>query len=301
MFAFLHHPEIDPVILQISGPLAIRWYSLMYILGFAAVFFYVFWLSKRGEVKLTKDDISDVVFSGFIGLILGARLGYVLFYDLPVYLENPLRIFMVWQGGMSFHGGMIGLILGVLVYCLMKKKNFWDVADIFAVPIPFCLALGRWGNFVNGELWGRVTSVPWGMIFPQVPKSEWAQVSDPATQEIIVKAGLNVAPGQTLINLPRHPSQLYQLSLEGLTLFLILWVISRTKIRTRGFYISTFLLGYGCFRIVAECFRQPDLQLGFIGGGWLTMGMILSIPMVLAGIAGLIYFLKKGEKNALWQ
>lgn len=269
--AFLIQPDINPLILQIWGPFAIRWYSLMYVLGFMFSYFYIYYQIKKGRIKATEMELSDIIFYAFLGVIIGGRLGYVLFYNLGVYMQNPLDIFKIWEGGLSFHGGFIGVLISEWIYLSTKKKNFLDYADVFIVPLPFCLFLGRWGNFVNGELWGRPTTMPWGMIFRN-------------------------APG----NLPRHPSQIYEMALEGLLLFIILLIISRLKHKPKGLIISSFFAGYGLFRGFVEFFREPDAQLGYLAGGWLTMGMLLCVPMILIGAAGIYYSLKLNRRNDLW-
>jgi len=252
----LTYPHIDPVIFRL-GPLQVRWYGMMYVLGFGASLLLVkHQIKKFGFTQLDRhfDNLNLVL---IISLILGGRLGYVLFYNLPYYLHHPAEILATWQGGMSFHGGMLGLILGGIIFCRKKRLDFWRVADFYAVTIPIGLGLGRIGNFINGELWGRVTSVSWGMVFP------------------------GGGP------LPRHPSQLYESFLEGLVLFLILWIL---KDRQRplgswpsGILLALFLILYGIFRIGLEFFREPDAQLGFLAGG-ITMGQLLSSLMIVAGI-----------------
>jgi len=300
MFAFLHHPEINPVILPIAGAFAIRWYSLMYVLGFLFVYLFVSNEIKKGRIRFTETDLSDVIFYAFFGVILGGRIGYVLFYNFSYYLQNPIEIFKVWEGGLSFHGGLIGVLTMEWIYSITKKKNYFDLGDLFTVPIPFCLALGRWGNFVNGELWGKPTTAPWGMIFPAVPEKQWFPVSEPWVKEFMDKIGMTVAPGQTLVNLPRHPSQLYEMLMEGLLLFIILFILYKIKKWPRGFIFSCFFLGYGIFRFIAEFFREPDIQVGYLSGGWFTMGMLLCIPMIITGLAGLYFSLTRKKRNELW-
>ena len=196
---------------------------------------------------------------------------------------------------------MIGLAVGVLIFCIVKKRNFFDVGDILTLPVPVTLGLGRWGNFVNGELWGRPTSVPWGVIFSKIPGSKWISVKLPLAQEIMKKTGLTALPGQNLINLPRHPSQIYELLLEGVVLFSVLLIIKMATGKTpRGVIISSFLTGYGLIRIFIEFFREPDQQIGYLFGGWLTMGMTLSFFMVLIGISALVYFILNKKSNELW-
>lgn len=304
MFALLHHPDINPVILQIAGPLAIRWYSLMYVAAFIFIYLFSLYRVKKNFIKLTENEMSDIIFISFLSGVIGARLGYVFFYDFFNTIRNPLHIFVVWEGGMSFHGGLIGAIIGAWISTVTNKKqkiNYFDLSDVFVIPTTLGLAFGRWGNFVNGELWGRPTDAPWGMIFPAVPQGRWFSTSEPWVQAIIQKTGLAVQPGQTMVNLPRHPSQLYEMFLEGIVLFTVLYLLSKLKNKPpRGIIISTFILGYGICRFTMEFFREPDIQIGFLFGGWLTMGIMLSLPMVLLGLAGLIYFNIRKEKNELW-
>ncbi len=259
------YPHISPEIFRI-GPFAVRWYGLMYAVGFASSFILVRHQIKKqarspkgkGQGKEGKAPIPEAFLESLytylvFGLILGARFGYVLFYDLSSYLKNPLEIFAVWHGGMSFHGGMIGTLAAGYLCCRKYKVDFWTVADLVVVTAPIGLAAGRLGNFINGELWGRVTDVPWAMVFP--------------------------AGGP----LPRHPSQLYEFFLEGVLLFTILWIAKDKKHRP-GMMTALILVLYGLFRFIVEFFRQPDAQLGFVAGPF-TMGQILSALTSLAGIA----------------
>ncbi len=246
----LPYPDIDPVIVAI-GPLKVRWYGLMYVLGFAASYFLVLrQLRQRGEEAM-KPVIENLNFTLILSLILGGRLGYVLIYNLPYYLDHPAEIAATWQGGMSFHGALTGVILGGVWFCKKNKLDFWAMADLYVVTVPIGLGLGRIGNFINGELFGRVSDVPWAMVFP------------------------GGGP------LPRHPSQLYEFLLEGVLLFLILWRFKEKKFPP-GSMLGLFLICYGVLRSVAELFRQPDAQIGFLFGG-LTMGQILSLTMIAAG------------------
>lgn len=246
----MQFPHINPVFLRI-GPLQFRWYGLMYILGFIATYFILRTESLRKRLPLSKDDVADLVFYGAMGVVLGGRLGYILFYNLEFYLANPLRIFAVWEGGMSFHGGFLGVILAFVLFSRRRKVPFWALIDMAAQCAPVGLGLGRLGNFINGELYGRPTDVPWGMVFP--------------------------GGG----DLPRHPSQLYEAFLEGIVLFLIVRYASRRFSQT-GVAAWTFVAGYGLFRFIVEFFRQPDAQLGLFFGLF-SMGQFLSFPMFLAG------------------
>jgi phosphatidylglycerol:prolipoprotein diacylglycerol transferase len=253
----LVHPNFDPVALSI-GPLAVRWYGLMYLIAFAA--FYLLGRQRLARMgpdrplsEFTGKDLEDLLFYGVLGVILGGRLGYVLFYKPDYYLRNPLEIFAVWQGGMAFHGGLIGVLVACWVFARSRGVRFLDLMDFVAPLVPVGLAAGRLGNFINGELWGRASNLPWAMVFPQ--------------------SGTDV---------PRHPSQIYQFLGEGLLLFAILWWFS-SRPRGTGVVSGLFLIGYAVFRFLAEFAREPDAFLGPVLGPF-TMGQVLCVPMLLAGI-----------------
>ena len=229
-----------------------RWYGLMYVIGFTASYLLVRRQIERFGLEDFRRHFENLNFTLILGLILGARLGYVILYNLPYYLNHPAEIVATWQGGMSFHGALIGVIIAGGCFCKTKKLDFWTGADLYVVTVPIGLGLGRIANFINGELFGRVTDLPWAMIFP------------------------GGGP------YPRHPSQLYEALLEGVLLFTILWTI-KNKRWPRGYMLAFFLIFYGMFRSFAELFRQPDAQIGFIGG-FLTEGQILSFLMILAGL-----------------
>lgn len=248
----LKYPEINPVAISI-GPLDIRWYGIMYLVGFVAGFLLLNRRAKRPNSGWTTEQVSDLIFYGAMGVILGGRIGYILFYNFSAFLNDPLTLFKVWQGGMSFHGGLLGVMIAVWLFARHTKKSYWDILDFGAPIVPIGLGLGRIGNFIGGELYGRVTDGPWGMVFP------------------------------TGGELARHPSQLYQASLEGLALFAILWFFSR-KPRPRYAVSGLFALFYGIFRFVVEFAREPDAHLGFIAFDWLTMGQLLSVPLILVGV-----------------
>jgi phosphatidylglycerol:prolipoprotein diacylglycerol transferase len=244
-------PALDPVALHL-GPVSVRWYGLAYVVGFIGAWLVIRNLNERWRVGLTLDDQLTIVLGSVIGVLLGGRLGYVLFYNLGHYVAHPLGIFAVWDGGMSFHGGLVGIVVAGLIIARIVKVPFWTLADIVAVGVPIGLFLGRLANFVNAELWGRVTTLPWGVVFPD--------------------AG----------TLPRHPSQIYEAVLEGLVLLAILWVLSR-KARPQGFLFGVLLTGYGVARIFVEFFREPDVQVGFLAGG-ITMGQLLTLPVLAFGL-----------------
>jgi len=250
--AALTYPNIDPVAFAL-GPFEVRWYGLAYVAGFVLAALIFRSLNRRWKVGLTDDDLLDIVLAGVVGLVVGARIGYVLFYGVGSYWDDPVSILAFWDGGMSFHGGLVGILLAGLVVARRKGVPPLRLYDLGAVGAPIGIFLGRLANFINGELWGRPTDVPWGMVFPG-------------------------APGTA----PRHPSQLYEALLEGLVIFVVLTVLSRKR-RGDGFIIGTLFALYGVFRIFVEFFREPDIQLGFVAGSF-TMGQLLSVPMVAAGL-----------------
>ncbi|MDA1107637.1 MAG: prolipoprotein diacylglyceryl transferase [Proteobacteria bacterium] len=251
------YPAIDPVALHL-GPLKVHWYGLMYLAGFAAVWWLGVRRARRPGAIITPEQVSDLVVYGALGVMLGGRIGYILFYDLAAYIAEPLNIFKLWQGGMSFHGGLIGVLLAMALYARKLHVRFFEMTDFLAPLVPIGLGAGRIGNFINGELWGRVSDVPWAMIFP------------------------------TGGPLARHPSQLYQAALEGALLFIILWSYS-AKPRPTMAVSGMFLVFYGLFRFMVEFVRVPDAQLGYLAFDWVTMGQVLSLPMIFAGF-GLMWW-----------
>jgi phosphatidylglycerol---prolipoprotein diacylglyceryl transferase len=260
------YPSIDPVLVHIGpldlpwyGPMSleIRWYGVMYLLAFAVAYFVIRSELRRRKGPIPEEATDDFLFHLILGILLGGRIGYVLFYNLPVYVSAPWEVLALWNGGMSFHGGLIGMIISGWMFGRRHHAPFLELADIGALAAPPGLMLGRLGNFINGELYGRVTTLPWGMVFP------------------------------TGGNLPRHPSQLYESFLEGPVLFLLLWWLRR-KTRTSGELLATFLVGYGMCRFTVEFVRQPDPQLGFVFYG-LTMGQILCLFMIAFGIGMFVY------------
>jgi phosphatidylglycerol:prolipoprotein diacylglycerol transferase len=271
----LVHPQFDPVALSL-GPLAIRWYGLMYLVAFILFITLGKWRAKHGPIRGWQEkDLDDLLFYGVLGVVLGGRLGYVLFYKPDYYLAHPLEIPFVWQGGMSFHGGFLGVLAMLWYFGRRTGRSFLQVGDFVGPLVPLGLAAGRLGNFINGELWGRITSPDawWAMVFPQAAHEDHAAaLVDPSLMAQLAQFG----------GLPRHPSQLYQFGLEGVTLFVILWLFSR-KARPTGMVSAVFLIGYGCFRFIAEFARQPDDFLGLLAAH-LSMGQWLSLPMILIGI-----------------
>lgn len=278
------HPQFDPIALQV-GFVAIRWYALSYIVGFMLFI----WLGRKRiqstpNAIFTRETLDDLLTWGVLGVILGGRLGYVLFYQLDNYLANPIAIFKVWEGGMSFHGGFLGVIVATWLYSRKHRLNFLNVLDFIAPLVPLGLASGRIGNFINGELWGRITQPEnfWAMGFPQANQADTqlAQIN-PQYAQWLAEYG----------SLPRHPSQLYQFALEGVCLFVIVWWFSK-KQRPTGQVAALFLAGYGVFRFIAEYARQPDEHLGLLTLG-MSMGQWLSLPMIVVGFIAFFYFQRK--------
>ena len=254
----LQHPNIDPILIQL-GPLAVHWYGVCYL----AAFTIIWWLAVRRSSKpittvLSAEEVGDMIFYAVIGVVVGGRVGYMVFYHSAMLLEYPLSLFFIWQGGMAFHGGLLGVCLAIVLFARRYHKSVGELADFIAPMVPIGLGFGRLGNFIGQELWGRPTTLPWGMIFPADPEG-----------------------------IARHPSQLYQFALEGVLLFIILhWFIRHP--RPRWSTSGMFLLIYGLFRFSVEFVRAPDMHIGFDAFGWLTRGQLLSLPMVIAG--GLLIF-----------
>lgn len=251
---------LDPIAFQI-GPFAVRWYGLAYIAGFICAFLVLANLAKRWKVKIDEDAFYVIVFAVILGVIVGGRLGYVLFYGDGFYLQHPEKILAFNEGGMSFHGGLIGVLIGGMIAARITRIPFLTLADMGSVGAAIGLFFGRCANFVNGELWGAPTDLPWGVVF-----------------------------GGAAGEIARHPSQLYEALLEGVVIFCVLFALSRKRPPLpRGTFIGLFLVMYGMFRFLIEFIREPDVQLGYLWGGWLTMGQLLSVPLILAGIGVLIY------------
>lgn len=257
------HPQFDPIAIHI-GPLSIHWYGLMYLAGFMAFLTLGKWRAAHQTWRgWSVEMVDDALFFGALGVIFGGRLGYVVFYQASHFIEHPLEIFYVWQGGMSFHGGFLGVLVAMIFFGRKYQKPWLGIMDFVAPLVPIGLGAGRMGNFINGELWGRATNANWGMIFPNVD------------------------------NTPRHPSQLYEFGLEGVLLFLILWIYS-SKPRETGTVSALFLISYGSFRFLAEFTREPDANLGILSLG-MSMGQWLSLPMVAVGLAMYFYHQRKTQ------
>jgi len=271
---YLH--QIDPIALSL-GPLKIHWYGLMYLLAFASAW----WLGRQriraGRLPgVDMNGLSDLAFYGMLGVVLGGRIGYILFYSFGAFLDNPLMIFKVWEGGMSFHGGLLGVMAAALWWTRKQKLHFFDTMDFVAPLVPAGLGFGRIGNFIGAELWGKYTQAGWGVIFP-------------STDPNVLQLGLNATQLQAqyaagaLDKFARHPSQLYQAFLEGLVMFCVLWWFSR-KPRPRYAVSGMFALLYGVFRFLVEFVRVPDEGIGYLAFGWLTMGQVLSLPLIVLGL-----------------
>ncbi|MCK5726239.1 MAG: prolipoprotein diacylglyceryl transferase [Thiotrichaceae bacterium] len=263
-------PNIDPIALQL-GPLPIRWYGLMYIVGFVGFLVLGKWRAKQPKSPVTPEQVDDLMFLGALGVILGGRIGYIFLYSFDKFVENPLILFKVYEGGMSFHGGLIGVLMASFYLAKKYKIQFLQMGDFIAPLVPIGLAAGRLANFINQELWGKPTDVPWGVVFP-------ASIQDGVLT-------------------PRHPSQLYEMFLEGFLLFIILWFYSRVP-RPIGRISGLFLLFYGLFRAFVEFFRLPDSNIGYIAFGWLTKGQLYSLPMILIGLGLILYSCRKKAKIA---
>ena len=263
----LHYPNIDPMAISI-GPFAVHWYGITYLVGFAAGWYMAGVHANRMNLPFTKDDRADLLFYCALGVILGGRIGSVIFYNFSAFAQDPLMLFRIWQGGMSFHGGFIGVLVAMGIFARKRGYKFFQVSDLVAPVTALGLGPGRIGNFINGELWGRVTEVPWGMVFP------------------FTNAG----------DLPRHPSQLYQFMLEGVVLFLICWIYA-SKPRPIMAVSGVFVLSYGVLRFFVEFFREPDSHLGFVAFNWMTRGQQLCVPMIIAGAVMVWLAYKRGDKT----
>jgi phosphatidylglycerol---prolipoprotein diacylglyceryl transferase len=273
----LPFPAFNPVAIAV-GPLEVRWYALAYVTGIFLGWWYASRLTRNAAIwgpggpPITPRDIDDFVVWAAVGIVVGGRLGYILFYDLPHYIAHPADMLAIWEGGMSFHGGFLGTVLAMVLFALRRRIPVWSLIDVVAAVVPIGLFLGRIANFINGELWGRFSLAPWAMLFPNAPD------------------------GGTL---PRHPSQLYEAGLEGIVLFLFLRLLTHRyhRLATPAFISGAFAFGYGCARTFSEFFREPDIQIGFLPGG-LTEGMVLSIPMIFAGLIVMAWAARRPAASA---
>ncbi len=264
----MYYHDLNPILIQI-GPLKVHWYGMMYLVAFALGW----WLGRLRAAKpgsgWKPEQMGDLLFYCALGAVLGGRIGYTFFYNLPVFLANPLEIFYIWRGGMSFHGGLIGVLVAVWLFGRRQRKGFWEIVDFIAPLVPLGLGAGRIGNFINGELWGAPTDGSWGVVFPADP-----------------------------LGVPRQPTQLYEAGLEGLALFLILWWFT-SKPRPTMAPAGLFALGYGMFRFAVEFVREPDAQLGYLAWGWVTMGQVLSTPLILTGVVLLVLAYRRPLRQPL--
>ncbi|POZ60048.1 prolipoprotein diacylglyceryl transferase [Chromobacterium alticapitis] len=279
----LIHPQFDPVAIHL-GPVAVHWYGLMYLLGFALFLTLGKYRLNKGDNVLAVPQLDDMLMYGAVGVVVGGRLGEVLFYEPAFYFSHPLEIFMVWKGGMSFHGGFLGVLIAVAIYGRKIGRGFWQLTDFIAPLVPLGLAAGRVGNFINGELWGRVASpnLPWAMLFPQARMQDIAEAQQSSDlMNMLMQYG----------GLLRHPSQLYEFALEGIVLFGALWLYSAKK-RAAGQVSALFLIGYGLARFVSEYFRNPDAGI-FGKSDVISMGQWLSLPMIVIGVALFVFFGKR--------
>jgi phosphatidylglycerol---prolipoprotein diacylglyceryl transferase len=260
----LVHPAFDPVALHL-GPVQIHWYGLMYLLGFYGCWYLAVRRGRSEHLPFAATAVSDLLFFVALGVILGGRIGYTLFYNLPAFLADPVEILRIWRGGMSFHGGLLGVIAAVVLFARTRRVPFFRVMDLVAVVVPFGLLTGRIGNFINAELWGAPSNLPWAMVFPTDPD-----------------------------RLPRHPSMLYEALLEGLVMLAILWWFS-SRPRPAGAVCGLFLVLYGLFRSLVELVRVPDAHIGYLAGDWLTLGMLLSAPMWILGLGLMAWAYTRGR------
>ncbi len=257
----LAYPDISPIAFHL-GPLPVHWYGLMYLLGIGLGWVLLAWRAQQPTRGFARAEVGDIIFAVALGVILGGRLGYMFFYNFYTTVHAPWKIFYLWDGGMSFHGGLLGVIIAMYCYAKKHQHTFLTLTDFIAPVVPLGLGAGRIGNFINGELWGKITTVPWAMVFPT--GGPW----------------------------PRHPSQLYEFLLEGVLLFIILWGYSN-KPRPLGAVSAMFLMFYGYFRFFVEFFRVPDAQIGYLAYGWLTEGQLLSLPMIMIGVGMLAWVYRR--------
>ena len=276
----LTYPNIDPVAFGL-GPLKVHWYGITYLVGFLGAYWCMYLRSRKPGSGWTAEQLQDILFYGALGVVGGGRLGYMLFYDFPTLVHAPWTLFLVWQGGMSFHGGLLGVLFAMWLYGRRNGRRFFELTDFIAVVVPIGLGAGRLGNFINGELWGKVTDLPWGMQL------------DCMDDRFAYYCGLQ----RSGFSAPHHPSQLYELLLEGVVMFTVLWLFSSKK-RPRMAVSGLFALLYGSFRFIVEFVRMPDEQLGYLAFDWLTMGQILSLPLIAVGITLMVLAYRRDAREA---
>jgi phosphatidylglycerol:prolipoprotein diacylglycerol transferase len=298
---YINAPNFDPILIDLPGPMGVSWYGMMYLAGFVFAYLFVAFHIRTKRIRLDSDQLVNILVLIFLGVLIGGRLGFCLFVNPSYYLRHPLEILAVWQGGMYFFGGLI--LAMVLPYFYIRRIgfNYFDFADLIIIPAPMALAFGRWGNFINGEFWGRPSTEPWAMVFDTVPREKWFSTGREWVQEFMTEAGMQIPAAQTMVNLPRHPVQLYELVLEGIILFLILLLFRNIgKAKPRGAVFSLFLLLYGLMRFWIEFYREPVSHSAIIAGDWFTLSMLFSLPMVLAGAAGLYLAYSRRQPNLLY-
>ena len=301
MNTYLTAPKFNPILLELPGPLAVSWYGLMYLCGFLFAYFFVRSHIRRKKILLSEDEFANILALIFLGVLVGGRLGFCLFVHPSYYLRNPLQIFAVWDGGMYFFGGLIAAMVFPWFSIRKTEWNYLDIADLIIIPAPVALACGRWGNFINGEFWGKPSRAPWAMVFETVPASDRFDPNLAWVSEWVSEIGMKI-PSDGLVNLPRHPVQLYELILEGIILFAILLLFRNLgSPKPRGSVLSLFLLGYGLMRFWMEFYRNPESHSATIlGSSWFTISMLFSLPMILAGGLGLYFSLSHGVPNGIY-
>lgn len=298
---YLTAPEFDPILIELPGPLAVSWYGMMYLCGMLFAWFFVRSHIRRKKILLKEEQLTNLIVLIFLGVLAGGRLGFCLFVHPAYYLANPLRILAVWDGGMYFFGGLMAAMVFPWFYIRKTEFHYLDMADLIIIPAPIALAFGRWGNFINGEFWGKPTQAPWGMVFSTVPAADQFSASEPWVAEWMARLEMEL-PESGLVNLPRHPVQLYELIFEGIILFAILLLfrnIGRPK--PRGSVLALFLITYGLMRFWIEFYRHPASHSATLpGSSWFTISMLFSLPMIIVGGAGLIISFRKAIPNGLY-
>lgn len=301
MHSYLTAPTFNPILLDLPGPLAVSWYGMMYLCGFLFAYFFVKSHIKKRKIIMSNDEFSNILALIFVGVLAGGRLGFCLFVHPSYYLRHPLEILAVWDGGMYFFGGLFAAMFLPWLYTRKTKLKYLDVADLIIIPAPMALGFGRWGNFINGEFWGKPSRALWAMVFDTVPITDRFDAAEPWVSEWVAEIGMKV-PASGLVNLPRHPVQLYELILEGIILFFILLLFRNIgKPKPRGSVLSLFLLGYGLMRFWIEFYRHPTSHSALIlGSDWFTISMLFSLPMIVIGILGLVLSFKRDVPNDIY-